>query len=195
MQTLSALGVAVLLLMQPVVAAAGAAGDEVRKTVDRVILILQDPRLKGEAKNNERRKQLREVLERRFDFTEMARRSLGPHWRRLRPEQQKEFVRHFTHLLAEAYLDKIESYNGEKVEYLKEQENGNYAAVDTKIIDNRGQEYSINYRLHNVKGNWKVYDVIIENISLVNNYRAQFNRVLARSSYDELIERMKAKKL
>ena len=123
----------------------------------------------------------------------MARRSLGPEWRRHTPKEQKEFVQLFTDLLERAYLQQIESYNDQKVRYLNEREDSSYAQVDTKIVDNKGQEISINYRLHNMNGDWKVYDVVVEDISLVNNYRAQFSRVLASSSYQELVHRMKDK--
>jgi phospholipid transport system substrate-binding protein len=133
------------------------------------------------------------VIYQSFDFTEMAKRSLGSEWRRRNPEEQEEFVKLFTSLLQGVYLDNIESYSDEKVQYLKERHDNNYTEVDTKIVDNTGQEISVNYRLHNVNGDWKVYDVIIGDISLVNNYRSQFNRVLASSSYEELVNRMKGK--
>jgi phospholipid transport system substrate-binding protein len=195
MKTLSAVGLGILLLlMESVSAAAGVPGDQVRQTTDKLLAILKDPQLKGESKKSERRHRLKEVLYQRFDFTEMAQRSLGSEWRRRSPEEQKEFVKLFTDLLERAYLDKIESYSGEDFQYLKEREDdNNYAQVDTKIVDNKGQEFSINYRLYNMKGDWKVYDVVIENVSIVNNYRAQFNRVLATSSYEELVNRMKGK--
>ena len=193
MKAVSTIALAVWLLMQPVSAAAAASGDRIRETVDKLLTILKDPQLKGESKKTERRQKLREVIGQRFDFTEMAKRSLGSEWRRRSPEEQKEFVRLFTELLEQAYLDKIESYNGEKVQYLKEREDKDNAEVATKIIDNKGQEFSVNYRLHNVNGDWKVYDVVIEDISLVNNYRAQFNRVLAKGSFEELLTRMKEK--
>ena len=195
MKTLSAVGLGILLLlMESVSAAAGVPGDQVRQTTDKLLAILKDPQLKGESKKSERRHKLKEVLYQRFDFTEMAQRSLGSEWRRRRPEEQKEFVKLFTDLLERAYLDKIESYSGENFQYLKEREDdNNYAQVDTKIVDNKGQEFSISYRLYNMKGDWKVYDVVIENVSIVNNYRAQFNRVLASSSYEELVNRMKGK--
>jgi phospholipid transport system substrate-binding protein len=189
----STVGLVILLLMQPVWVAAGAPTDQIRQTVDRLLAILNDPQLKGEQKKNERRQKLKEVLYQRFDFTEMARRSLGSEWRRRTPEEQKEFVKLFTELLERSYLDKIESYSGEKVLYLKEREDGNYAEVETKIVDKKGQEYSVDYRLHKVNGDWKVYDVIIEDVSLVGNYRSQFSRVLAKSSFDELLKTMKEK--
>jgi len=193
MKGMAVFALGILLFMQPVSVAAGAPGDQVRQSVDKLLAILADPRLKQESKKNERREELKKVIYQRFDFTEMARRSLGPEWRRHTPEEQKEFVKLFTDLLERAYLEQIESYNGEKVRYLSEQEDHSYAEVQTKLVDNRGQEFSINYRLHNVNGDWKVYDVVGEDISLVNNYRAQFSRVLASSSYQELVHRMKGK--
>ncbi len=193
MKGMAAFGLGIFLFMQPVSVAAGAPGDQVRQSVDKLLAILADLRLKQEGKKNERREELKKVIYQRFDFTEMARRALGPEWRRHTPEEQKEFVQLFTDLLERAYLKQIESYNDQKVRYLNEREDHGYAEVDTKIVDNKGQEFSVNYRLDNVNGDWKVYDVVIEDISLVNNYRAQFSRVLASSSYQELVHRMKDK--
>jgi len=183
----------IFLVIQPVFVAAGAPEDQVRQSVDKLLAILKDPRLKQEGEKNERRAELKKVIYQRFDFTEMAKRSLGPEWRRHTPEEQKEFVKLFTDLLERAYLGQIESYNGEKVQYLNEREDHDYAEVQTKLVDNKGQEFSVNYRLHNVNGDWKVYDVVVEDISLVNNYRAQFSRVLGSSSYQELVRRLKQK--
>jgi phospholipid transport system substrate-binding protein len=193
MKALSTVGLGVLLFIQPVWVVAGAPGDQVRQTVDKLLTTLNDPQLKGEQKKNERRQKLKEVLYQRFDFTEMAKRSLGAEWRRRTPQEQKEFVSLFTDLLERSYLDKIEAYSGEKVLYLKEREDGNYAEVETKIVDKNGQEYSLDYRLHKVNGDWRVYDVVIEDVSLVGNYRSQFSRVLAKSSFDELLKTMKEK--
>jgi phospholipid transport system substrate-binding protein len=193
MKRMAAFGLGIFLFMQPVSVAAGVPGDQVRQSVDKLLAILADPRLKQEGKKNERREELKKVIYQRFDFTEMARRALGPEWRRHTPEEQKEFVQLFTDLLERAYLKQIESYNDQKVRYLNEREDHGYAEMDTKIVDNKGQEFSVNYRLDNVNGDWKVYDVVIEDISLVNNYRAQFSRVLASSSYQELVHRMKDK--
>jgi phospholipid transport system substrate-binding protein len=193
MRTLSTVGLSILLLVQPVWVAAGVPGDQVRQTTDKLLAILKDPQLKGESKKNERRDKLKELIYQRFDFTEMAKRSLGSEWPRRSPEEQKEFVKLFTDLLERAYLDQLESYSGEKIQYLKEREDDNYAQVETKIIDKKGQEFSVNYRLHNRNGDWKVYDVVIEEISLVNNYRAQFKRALAKSPYENLVNRMKEK--
>lgn len=131
------------------------------------------------------------MIYQRFDFTEMARRSLGPEWRRRTAEEHKEFVALFTKLLERAHLNTIESYNGEKVQYLNERAENSGAQVDTKITDNKGREFSVNYRLHDVNGDWKIYDVVVEDVSLVNNYRVQFSRVLAKSSYAELVNTIK----
>ena len=191
---LAVIGLAMALSL-PAILQAATPTESVRETVDNVLAILKDPALKGEQKKKERREKLKEVIYRRFDFTEMAKRSLGSEWRRHSPEEQKEFVQLFRELLENAYLDKIESYNGQEVRYLKERVDNNYAEVDTKLVDNKGQEFSIVYRLYNSGGDWKVYDVVIEDISLVNNYRAQFSRVLAKSSYAELVDRMKKKQI
>jgi phospholipid transport system substrate-binding protein len=191
---LAVIGLAMALLL-PAILQAATPTESVRQTVDNITAILKDPALKGEQKKKERREKLKEVIYRRFDFTEMAKRSLGSEWRRHSPEEQKEFVQLFRELLENAYLDKIESYSGQEVRYLKERVDNNYAEVDTKLVDNKGQEFSIVYRLYNTGGDWKVYDVVIEDISLVNNYRAQFSRVLAKSSYAELVDRMKKKQI
>ena len=188
-----ALGILVLLSAGPVVA--GEANDQLKQSVDKVLAILNDPTLKGMGNSQERRQKLKEVVYSRFDFNEMAKRALGSQWQKRSPEEQKEFVQLFTSLLEHAYLDNIESYNGEKIRFLNERQDKNFAEVNTKIINNKGQEFSLDYRLQNVNGDWKVIDVVIENISLVNNYRAQFNRLLAKSSFAELIETMKQKKL
>jgi phospholipid transport system substrate-binding protein len=188
-----ALGILVLLRADPGVA--GQATDQLKQSVDKVLAILNDPTLKGTAKAQERRQKVKEIIYSRFDFDEMAKRSLGPQWQKRSPEEQKEFVQLFTGLLEHVYLDNIESYSGEKVRFLNERQDKDFAQVDTKIINNKGEEFSLDYRLQNVNGDWKVIDVVIENISLVNNYRAQFNRVLAKSSYAELLEIMKQKKL
>ena len=191
MQTTLALSLAIFLLFQNGSAAAATPEGQVRKTIDEILVILKDPQLK--AKPDERRRKLEEAIEPRFDFLEMAKRSLGPEWRRMTPEQQREFVALFTELLKEAYLSRIESYNSERVEYLKERTDGEYAEVHTRIIDSVGRDFSVNYHLHNLNGDWKVYDVVVEHVSLVNNYRSQFSRVLARSSFDDLLRRMKDK--
>ncbi|HWO42479.1 MAG TPA: ABC transporter substrate-binding protein [Candidatus Eisenbacteria bacterium] len=186
--------VIMLVLSAGTAAPAGEPLDQLRQTIDTLLQTLTNPELKGNAHAKERRQKLREIIYPRFDFSEMAKRALGSHWQKRTPEEQQEFTRLFTALLEEAYLDTIESYKGEKIQYLNERQDRAFAQVDTKIIDQKGQEYSVNYRLHKAGGEWKVYDVVVENISLVNNYRSQFNRILGRSSYEQLIAAMREKK-
>jgi phospholipid transport system substrate-binding protein len=174
-------------------AEAGVATDQIKGTVDKAVAVLKDPRLKPPAKLNERRDQLKQILFARFDFTEMAKRALGANWRRRTPQEQEEFVRLFTDILERAYADIIESYTDEKIIYLNERIEGGFADVASKILTTRGEEYSINYKAHLVSNEWKVYDVVAENISLVNNYRSQFSRVISNSSYDELVRRLRDK--
>ena len=174
-------------------ARAGLPTDQIKATVDKALTVLRDPRFKPPAKQTERREQLKLVLFSRFNFTEMAKRSLGPNWSRRTPQEQEEFVRLFTEVLERAYAEIIESYSEEKILYLAEKVDGTYADVNSKVVTARGEEYSINYRAHLVGNEWKVYDVVAENISLVNNYRSQFNRVITKSSYEELVRRLKDK--
>lgn len=185
-------GFCFLFLFSPV-ARAGVATDQIRATVDRALAVLQDPRLKSEARTQERREKLRQILYARFDFSEMARRSLGSHWRKRTPKEQEEFVQLFTSLLEKAYVDRIESYNNETFRYPRETLDGSYADVESRIVTQKGEQFTILYKAHIVDGQWKVYDVVIENISLVNNYRSQFNRVITNESYEELVRRMKEK--
>jgi phospholipid transport system substrate-binding protein len=175
------------------IADAGVATDQIKSTVDKAIIVLKDPRLKPSAKTKERREQLKQILYARFDFTEMARRALGANWRRRTPQEQEEFVRLFTDILERAYADIIEGYSDEKIIYMNERVDGTYADVGSKILTSKGEEYSIYYKAHLVSNEWKVYDVVAENISLVNNFRSQFNRVIANSSYEELIRRLRDK--
>ncbi|HWP57253.1 MAG TPA: ABC transporter substrate-binding protein [Candidatus Acidoferrales bacterium] len=191
----TALTLGILLCLRGFSLAAESPRSEIQQTIDKVIQILQDPALKGEGKKAERRAKLREIIYPRFDFTEMAKRSLGSQWQKRTPEEQREFIKAFTRLLEDSYLDQIEAYNGEKVRYVRDRQDGDFAEVDTRIVNKKGEEFAVSYRLHRADAQWKVYDITIENISLVNNYRSQFSRVLARSSFDELLRAMNEKKL
>ncbi len=179
--------------LTPGSAAGGVPTDQIKSTVDKALVVLRDPRFKPTAKTKERREQLKQILFTRFDFTEMAKRSLGANWRRRTAKEQEEFVRLFTDLLERAYADTIESYGDEKIVYVGERLDGDFADVNSKIFTAKGEEFSLNYRAHFVGGEWRVYDVVVENISMVNNYRSQFNRVIANSSFEELVRRLKDK--
>jgi phospholipid transport system substrate-binding protein len=166
---------------------------EIKSTVDQAIQILTDPQLRGENKKQERRKRLRDAIFVRFDFQEMAQRSLGAHWQRRTSEEQTEFIKVFSDLLEKTYVDKIESYNNEKFIYVNERIDGLYAEVGSKILTSKGEEFTLNYKLHRVGEDWRVYDLVIENVSVINNYRSQFNRILTSSTYGELVLRLRAK--
>ena len=183
----------ITIAASPTDAAAGLPTDQIKATVDKAIVVLKDDRLKAAAKTKERRDQLKQILFARFDFTEMAKRALGANWRRRTPTEQEEFVHIFTDLLEGAYTNTIESYTDERIIYVGEKLDGTYADVNSKILTTKGEEFSINYRAHLIGGEWRVYDVIVENISMVNNFRSQFSRVIANSSYEELVRKLKAK--
>ncbi len=166
---------------------------EVKATVDQVVKIVTDPRYSRETRKEERRQLLREAIVRHLDFQEMARRSLGPEWNRRSPEEQREFIKLFSDFLEMTYVRKIESYSDEKFVYTGESIEEPYAEVDSKILASNGDKITISYMLHRVNNEWKAYDLIIDDVSLVNNYRAQFNRVIAKSSFEELLSRIRQK--
>ncbi len=166
---------------------------QIKETVDRTIRILSNPSLKGDAKNGLRHQLAREVILPRFDFNEMAKRSLGSHWRGLTAEEQQKFVSVFSQFLEKIYITRIDAFNGEKFVYTGEHVDQDYARVDSKVRTPTGKEFSIRYKLHLVANDWKVYDVVVENISIVNNYRAQFSRIIDQSSYEQLVYKMEQK--
>src|ERR671910_1863327 len=182
-----------MLICAALPAYAGAPTEEIRTAIDQGIEILKSAKLDTSKDRAPVIAQLREIVYTRFDFEEMAKRSLGSHWRRLNPQQQKEFVSAFTELLETTYADKIDLYEGQQVDYIGETIDKNYAEVNTRVIGKNRQTYTVDYKLHEVGGKWRIYDVIAENISLVNNYRSQFNRVVVNSSIEELIKRIKQK--
>ena len=169
-------------------------GEQIKTTVDQVLEVLKDPKLQGAGKKAEKREKLRQIILPRFDFAEMAKRALGNNWNRY-PDKQEEFVTAFKQLLEETYADQIEAAKGDKVVYLNERAEKDYAEVDTKVISSKGEETPMTYKLHPVDSDWKVFDIVVENISIVNNYRTQFNRVLSNASLDELIKRMRDKRV
>ena len=184
---------ALLVVWEPTESLAGLATDQVKGTVDQVLKILTDPTLKGETKVQERRAKIRQVVLQRFGFTEMSKRSLGRYWSERTPEERTEFVRLFTDLLERAYIDRVDGYTGEQVVYLGESIDGDYSEVRSKIVTKRNQEIPILYRLQKNNANWEVYDVIVEGVSLVNNYRTQFSKIIRTSSYQGLVKKMQVK--
>ncbi len=171
---------------------AGAPTDAVKKSIDEVIRILEDPAWKKPEKKQERRKLLEQTIAQRFNFAEMAKRSLGAEWAKRTPEEQKEFAANFQTLLANTYLGRIEAYSEEKVQYLKELNDGEYAEVYTKI-DNGKSVIDLTYKMENGGGEWRVYDVVVEGTGLVQNYREQFKRILRKDSFAELSRQLRDK--
>jgi phospholipid transport system substrate-binding protein len=172
---------------------AGEPLDVVKGAADRAVQILKDPKLLSKDKKKERVDRLREAVEPIFDFEEMAKRSLGPHWRRRTPAEQQEFVKLFQEFMEKVYSDKLDLYEGEKIVFGKETIDQDFAQVESSIINNKGETISIIYKLRRADTKWKVYDAVVENISFINNYRSQFDRVIKSSSYEELVKRLREK--
>jgi len=172
---------------------AGSPLDLVRTTVDRAIQILKDPKLSSRDKKKERVDRLREALDAIFDYEEMAKRALGPHWRQRTPAEQQEFVKLFHDFLEGVYSDKVDLYGGEKVRFGREVMDNEFVQVESTIIQPKGDEIAVVYKLRQVNGQWKVYDAVVENVSIINNYRSQFDRVISSSSYEELVKRLREK--
>jgi len=172
---------------------AGAPTDELRRTVDDVLRILNDPALRSPARREARQAELRRVVEPRFDFAETARRALGRYWKDRTDNERRQFTDLFRNLLEQAYTSRIDSYKGERVVFTGESVDGDYATVRTKIITARDTEIPVDYRMLRRGDRWLVYDVVIENVSLVDNYRSQFAEIIEASSYQALVKRIKAK--
>ncbi len=165
--------------------------DAVKSVVDKVISILQDPALKAPGMKKQRRDLIKQTVDRRFDYEEMAKRSLGAPWRTLSAGQRQEFVGLFGELLEASYSGKVMNYQGQKVQYLRQiMEGSDYAEVKTVILGHNDR-IPINYRLMNTGQGWMVYDVEIEGVSLVSNFRSQFRRVIQESSYNGLVQRLR----
>ena len=173
---------------------AGVPTDQLRTQINRVVKTIEDPELRKESKNKERRAAVRKVADEIFDFTETAKRSLARHWQQRSPAERKEFIDLFADLLERSYISKIELYNGEKITYLGDTIDGDQATVRTKIVTKQGTDIPVDYKMSRASGDrWLVYDVMIEGVSLIANYRTQFNKIIQTSSYQELVKRMKTK--
>jgi phospholipid transport system substrate-binding protein len=186
---LCSLWLALATVTAPMRAAAGEPTEQLRTTIDEFVHILVNtpvPELRTKGLPD---KALALIFG-RFDFAEMTKRSLGPHWNPLAPSEQREFVEAFTQRLLVAYGRTVRASGEEKIRYDREAVDGDQTTVETKVIGG-GDELGIDYRMHAVEGQWKVYDMVIDKVSIVDNYRAQFDRVIARSSVKELLQRMK----
>jgi phospholipid transport system substrate-binding protein len=141
----------------------------------------------------QRRERIRRTVDELCDWEEMSRRSLGRHWAQRTEQEKKEFVHLFGQLLERTYIDKVEGYSGEKVIYLGERVDGDYAEVDVKVVTNKNTEVPVIYRMRAKDQKWWVYDMVIEGVSLVNNYRTQFSDIMAKSSFEGLMKKLREK--
>ena len=190
MHTHGALSIALAFVLALVVSAhAGTPTEALKQHVDQVVKILSDPSVRPEA----RREKVRKIAEDVFDYPDTARRALGPHWNARSPQQREEFVKLFSEILDRSYGSKIELYQGERVQYVGGTIDGTGATVKTTIVTKKGTDVPVDYRLHLKDGRWLVYDVIIEGVSLVANYRTQFNKIVQTEGYESLVQRLRAK--
>jgi len=183
--------VIMVLLAAPAPVRAGEPTDQIRAAIEKGITVVRDPKLQGIEKTMERRARLRDAVAPYFNFQEMAKRSLGIYWKDRSPSEREEFTRLYQELLENSYAGKIESYQGEKILYGKETADPPYAVVRTAIVTMNG-DIPVNYLLLLEGSRWRIYDVVIEGISLVNNYRSQFGSILQKSSFQELMRKLKA---
>ncbi len=174
---------------------AGEAGDLVKQTIDNGLRVLKEPALAGKDKISERRKRLWEEIGSIFYMEEMAKRALGQYWKERTPEEKKEYVELFTMLVKNTYLKNTDTYSGEKVVLLKESQDAGYHKVQTKFVTSAAKEIGVDFSLINNNGKLQIYDVNIEGVSLVNNYRSQFNAILLKSPFKVLIQTMREKTL
>ncbi len=177
---------------------AGGATDAMKASIDELLRVVQDKDLKQPAKTPERRKLLEQTVSERFDFEEMSLRALGAPWKQLSDQEKKEFVALFRTLLINTYREQIETYSGDGVQYLNERVekagDKEYAEVRTKIFLSDKSELRLDYKLINKdKTNWRVYDVVIQDIGLISNYQKQFTKIIRASSYQGLVDQLRAK--
>jgi phospholipid transport system substrate-binding protein len=182
-----------LALLAGRAAHAGQPTDQLKGGIDRVLALLQDPALKQPGKAEERRQKIRAIANEVFDWTETGKRALARHWQARSPQEREDFSKLFADLLERSYVGKIEAYSGEKILYGEETLDGNQASVRTKLLTKNGNQIPIDYQMHKVDERWRIYDVKIENVGLVSNYRSQFNRIIQQSGYPDLVQRLKTK--
>lgn len=169
-------------------------GEVVVQTIDQGIRILEDPALSGFDKFQERKKKLWEILTPVFNFEETSRRALGRHWKDRTGEEQREFVSVFTQILRDIYLGKTDTYSGGKFIYIREIVKGKRGKVQTNFITSDQKKVVVDFSMRNFAGTWKVYDITIEGVSMVGNYRNQFNSILAKSPFEDLMEKLYKKR-
>ncbi len=182
--------VGLVLLVGAAPVRAGAPTDQVRQYTDQVLKLLDDPGVQG----SDRRAAVRKVAIEIFDVQETAKRALGRHWQARTPAEREEFVQLFADLLERTYINKIDLYRGEKVVYANEAVDGEYATVRVRVVSKQHGEIPVDAKMIRRGDRWLIYDIAVENISLIANYRAQFDRIIRTASYQDLVSRLKIKK-
>jgi phospholipid transport system substrate-binding protein len=174
---------------------AGTANDQLRTDVDEVFRILDDPTLKEPAHRSDRRAAIQNIIEATVDFREVARHALGRYWLERTPAEREEFIVLFTGLVERSYLSKLDLYAGDKLVYLGEHEEDDRTVVRTRVISSgpQGNESFVDFHMmRGVGDRWRVHDVVVDGASLTENYRTQFNTVLRRSSYSDLVKKIRS---
>ena len=185
------------IIMAVLLAAAGTATaasptETVQTAVQQVFSQPGGPAVKT-VSTAQRRADIRKITESLFDFNEMSERSLGGAWTQASPAERQEFIRLFSTLIATAYMGRIEQYAGEPITYVGERVDGDEAAVQSRVVTPKGSEIGIEYRLYRADGRWTVYDIYVDGISLVGSYKSQFNRIIQRGSFADLLKQLRLK--
>ncbi len=180
-------------LMAPLFAFAGVPLDTVKANANSVLEVLRDPKLKGEAGRKVKEQKIQAAAEKLFDFVELSKRTLGLSWNNFTPEQRKEFVQLFEGILKDAYVDKILAYSNEQINFTKEVPLSETTVEVDSVVVTKGAQVPINYRVIKKDNEWRVYDVVIEGVSLINNYRTQFREILGNNPPEKLLETLRKK--
>ena len=183
----------VMCLILPLSAFAGAALDTVQSHVNKVLDVLRDPSLKTESAKKVKKDKMRAIADDMFDFTELSKRTLAQNWSKFDPEQRKEFIKLYKTLLADTYADKILAYTNEKIVFSKEIPLSDKTAEVRSSVLRKPSEIPINYRVIKKDDGWRVYDVVVEGVSLINNYRSQFREILLSKPPESLLETLRKK--
>jgi phospholipid transport system substrate-binding protein len=188
-----AVTVALTLWMSP--AEAGPPTDQLRDGIERIFKILGDAEMRGDGKAAQRKAAVTRVAGELFDFGEMSKRTLGRHWEERTPAERQDFARLFTELIQRSYFSKVDEHGSEKTVFRNETVDGNHAVVRTTLLLARGVAMPLDYSMHKASERWRVYDLSIDGVSLIANYRSQFNRIIRTSSYTDLVTKLKSQQL
>jgi phospholipid transport system substrate-binding protein len=189
---LSIIGFSLMLVLGAgKVAQASGITDGLKATIDQVINVMSDPQYKDD--RTTRRSKMKGIIFPKFNFLEMGKRSLGnKNWKKIKPEERKAFIEVFGKLLENSYANKLENYSDEQINYLDEIVKGKYAMVKTEVV-RKNSTISIDYKLIEGSDKWLIYDITVEGVSLIKNYRSQFGKVIHNDSFDALMDKLNAK--